>query len=99
MRKLCVLCLLLVSCKDFDEETITPKESVNVRVNTAVYEDTIFDEGQVQIVEIEDEAQFIGSDVMIRCTHCSPSFADSILQVAEKKLFQENIKVKKDSIH
>lgn len=36
-------------------------------LNTAVHEDTSsIDEGQVQIVEIEDEAQFVGSDEMVK---------------------------------
>lgn len=36
-------------------------------VNTAVHEDTsTIDEGEVQIVEIEDEAQFVGSEEMVK---------------------------------
>jgi murein DD-endopeptidase MepM/ murein hydrolase activator NlpD len=36
-------------------------------LNTSVHEDTSsIDEGQVQIVEIEDEAQFVGSDEMVK---------------------------------
>lgn len=36
-------------------------------LNTAVHEDTSsIDEGEVQIVEIEDEAQFVGSDEMVK---------------------------------
>lgn len=98
MRKLCVLCFLLVSCKEIDEKAIKPKESVNVSVNTAVREDTTLDEGQVLIIEIEDEAQFIASEDMVKITYNSTSFADSIFQVHEKRRLQEVLIANKDSI-
>lgn len=49
------------------ESAPAPKIEPIKELNTAVHEDTSsIDEGQVMIVEIEDEAQFIGSEEMVK---------------------------------
>lgn len=98
MKKTIGLLLLLSACQKVDEQVVIPQEISRVNINTAVHEDKTSDEGQVMIIEIEDEATFVGSDEMVKCTHCSPSFADSIFQAREKKRLQEDLIANKDSI-
>lgn len=94
-KKIIGLCLVLSACQKLDEQVVIPQEISRTNINMAVNED---DEGQVVIVEIEDEAQFVGSDDMIRIAHCFHPFEDSTLQVYEKRRLQEKLKTDKDSI-
>lgn len=91
-KKIIGLCFLLSACQKLDEQVVTPQEISKVSIDTTVYEDTTSYEGQV--VEIEDEAQFVGSEDMVRITHCYEHF-DSVYQENEKKMLAKN---KRDSI-
>lgn len=106
-EKIIGLCFLLSACQKVDEQVIIPQEISRVSINTAVREDITSDEGQVQIVEIEDEPLFVPHPQFVpnkeivrdveRYVQYSPS-ADSIFQVYEKRKLQEVLIVNKDSI-
>lgn len=102
MKKTIGLLFLLSACQKLDEQVVIPQEISRVNINTAVHEDITSDEGQVQIVEIEDEPLFIPNKDIVRdierYVQYSPPFGDSILQVYAKKKLQENLKTNKDSI-
>lgn len=101
-KRIIGLCFLLSACQEVDEQVVVPQEISRVSINKAVYEDTALDEGQVMIIEIEDEPLFIPNKEIVRdierYVQYSPAFADSIFQVHEKKRLQEVLIANKDSI-